>query len=67
MCTMCVQMLAEVIFSETELKAIVNCPGTHSVDQAGFELRNPPASYLPIARIKGVHHHCRASVGAFNN
>jgi hypothetical protein len=20
------------------------CPGTHSVDQAGFELRNPPAS-----------------------
>jgi hypothetical protein len=20
------------------------CPGTHSVDQAGFKLRNPPAS-----------------------
>jgi hypothetical protein len=26
------------------------CPGTHSVDQAGLELRNPPAS----AGIKGV-------------
>jgi hypothetical protein len=22
------------------------CPGTHSVDQAGLELRNPPASAL---------------------
>jgi hypothetical protein len=22
----------------------LGCPGTHSVDQAGFELRNPPAS-----------------------
>jgi hypothetical protein len=21
-----------------------DCPGTHSVDQAGLELRNPPAS-----------------------
>ena len=29
------------------------CPGTHFVDQAGLELRNPPAS----AGIKGVRHH----------
>jgi hypothetical protein len=29
------------------------CPGTHSVDQAGLELRNPPAS----AEIKGGRHH----------
>jgi hypothetical protein len=30
------------------------CPGTHSVDQAGLKLRNPPA----CAGIKGVRHHC---------
>jgi hypothetical protein len=40
------------------------CPGTHSVDQAGLELRNPPASaslrllndFLTIiCQFKGVH------------
>ncbi|GAB1294326.1 Ceroid-lipofuscinosis, neuronal 6 [Apodemus speciosus] len=35
------------------------CPGTHSVDQAGLELRNPPASASPSAGIKGVRHHAR--------
>jgi hypothetical protein len=34
------------------------CPGTHSVDQIGLELRNPPASAFPSAGIKGVCHHC---------
>jgi hypothetical protein len=24
------------------------CPGTHSVDQAGLELTNPPASASPV-------------------
>ncbi|GAB1292634.1 Major facilitator superfamily domain-containing 13B [Apodemus speciosus] len=33
------------------------CPGTHSVDQAGLELRNLPASDSQSAGIKGVHHH----------
>jgi hypothetical protein len=34
------------------------CPGTHAVDQAGLELRNPPACLcLSSAGIKGVHHH----------
>jgi hypothetical protein len=28
------------------------CPGTHSVDQAGFELRNPPASVSQVLRLK---------------
>jgi hypothetical protein len=32
------------------------CPGTHSVDQAGLKLRNPPACLLS-AGIKGVCHH----------
>jgi hypothetical protein len=30
------------------------CPGTHSVNQPGLELRNPPAS-----GIKGVRHHAQ--------
>jgi len=28
------------------------CPGTHSVDQAGLELRNPPASASQVLRLK---------------
>jgi hypothetical protein len=36
------------------------CPGTHFVDQAGLELRDPPASLcLPSSGIKGVCHHTR--------
>jgi hypothetical protein len=34
------------------------CPGTHFVDQAGLELRNPPASASQVLGLKcGVHHH----------
>jgi hypothetical protein len=28
------------------------CPETHSVDQAGLELRNPPASASQVLRLK---------------
>jgi hypothetical protein len=28
------------------------CPGTHSVDQAGLELRNSPASVSQVLRLK---------------
>jgi hypothetical protein len=28
------------------------CPGTHSVDQAGLELRNPPASASHVLGLK---------------
>jgi hypothetical protein len=28
------------------------CPGTHSVDQAGLELRNPPASATRVLGLK---------------
>jgi hypothetical protein len=38
------------------------CPGTHFVDQAGLELRNPPATASPSAGIKGVDHHFPACV-----
>ncbi|GAB1303226.1 Ras-related GTP-binding protein B [Apodemus speciosus] len=34
------------------------CPGTHSVDQADLQLRNPPASASQSAGITGVRHHC---------
>ncbi|GAB1298783.1 Transmembrane protein 260 [Apodemus speciosus] len=33
------------------------CPGTHSVDQAGLERRNPPSSASQSAGITGVRHH----------
>jgi hypothetical protein len=28
------------------------CPGTHSIDQAGLELRNPPASASRVLGLK---------------
>jgi hypothetical protein len=30
----------------------LGCPGTHSVDQAGLELRNPPASASDVLGLK---------------
>jgi hypothetical protein len=35
----------------------LGCPGTHSVDQAGLELKRSTCLCLPSAVIKGVHHH----------
>jgi hypothetical protein len=34
-------------------------PGTHSLDQAGLELRNLPASASRVLGIKGLCHHAR--------
>jgi hypothetical protein len=37
------------------------CPGTHSVDQAGLELRNLSASAFQVLELKkGMRHHCPA-------
>jgi hypothetical protein len=36
------------------------CSGTHSVDQVGLKLRNPPASAS-----QGMYHHCPASKHSF--
>jgi hypothetical protein len=33
------------------------CPGTHSVDQAGLELRNPPASASQVLGLRRVPPH----------
>ena len=32
----------------------LGCPGTHSVDQAGLELRNPPVSASRVLGLKAV-------------
>ena len=32
--------------------SIPGCPGTHSVDRAGLELRNPPASAPQVLGLK---------------
>ena len=37
------------------------CPGTHSLGQAGLELRNLPVSASQSAVITGVRHHCPAN------
>jgi hypothetical protein len=37
------------------------CPGTHSVDQAGLELRNPPASASQVLGLKACHY-CPATL-----
>ena len=33
------------------------CPGTHSIDKAGLELRDLPSSFSPSTGIKGVCHY----------
>jgi hypothetical protein len=38
------------------------CPGTHSVDQAGLELRNPPASASRVLGLKA----CATTPGLFS-
>jgi hypothetical protein len=42
------------------------CPGTHSVDQAGLEPRNPPASAFPSAGVKGVRHHAQLVLSLYS-
>jgi hypothetical protein len=39
-------------FFETGFLCSPGCPGTHSVDQAGLELRNPPASASRVLGLK---------------
>jgi hypothetical protein len=41
-----------VFVFETEFLYSPSCPGTHSVDQAGLELRNPPASASQVLGLK---------------
>jgi hypothetical protein len=40
------------LFFETGFLCSPGCPGTHFVDQAGLELRNPPASVSQVLGLK---------------
>jgi hypothetical protein len=42
------------------------CPGTHSVDQAGLELRNPPASASQVLGLKACATIARLTNSYFN-
>jgi hypothetical protein len=45
--------LIHFFFPETRVSLYSpGCPGTHSVDQAGLELRNPPASASGVLGLK---------------
>jgi hypothetical protein len=41
-----------LIFRDRVSLGSLGCPGTHSVDQAGLELRNPPASASRVLGLK---------------
>jgi hypothetical protein len=41
-----------VVFQDRVSLCSLGCPGTHSVDQAGLELRNPPASASQVLGLK---------------
>jgi hypothetical protein len=41
-----------VVFSSRVSLCSPGCPGTHFVDQAGLELRNPPASASRVLGLK---------------
>ena len=47
-----------LVFQDRVSLCSPSCLGTHSVDQAGLELRNSPVC-LPSAGIKGMCHHAR--------
>jgi hypothetical protein len=41
-----------LVFRDRVFLGSPGCPGTHSVDQAGLELRNPPASAFRVLGLK---------------
>jgi hypothetical protein len=41
-----------LFFQDRVSRYSLGCPGTHSVDQAGLELRNPPASASQVLGLK---------------
>jgi hypothetical protein len=44
--------LVGLVFQDRVSLYIPGCPGTHFVDQAGLELRNPPASVSLVLGLK---------------
>jgi hypothetical protein len=52
-----------VVFQDRVSLCSPGCPGTHSVDQAGFELRNPPASAFLVLGLKACATTARQGTG----
>jgi hypothetical protein len=50
-----------ILFQDRVSLCSSGCPGTHSVDQAGLELRNPPASVSQVLGLKA----CATTPGYF--
>jgi hypothetical protein len=48
----CFVLFCFVLFRDRVSLRSPGCPGTHSVDQAGLELRNPPASASQVLGLK---------------
>jgi hypothetical protein len=46
------EVLETFFFPDRVSQYSPGCPGTHSVDQVGFELRNPPASASQVLGLK---------------
>ena len=54
--------LSFLVFQDRVSLYSPGCPGTHFVDQAGLELRNPPAPAFRVLGLKGLRHHAQRSL-----
>jgi hypothetical protein len=52
----CFVLFCFFVFRDRVSLCSPGCPGTHFVDQAGLELRNPPASASQVLGLKAVPH-----------
>jgi hypothetical protein len=48
----CFFVVVVFVFRDSVSLYSLGCPGTHSVDQAGLELRNPPASASQVLELQ---------------
>jgi hypothetical protein len=51
-CSFFFQFFSFLVFQDRVSLCSPGCPGTHSVDQAGLQLRNPPASASQVLGLK---------------
>jgi hypothetical protein len=58
-----VQLVILFVFQNRISLCSPGCPGIHFVDQAGLELRNPPASASRVLELKA----CATTPGAIGN
>ena len=52
----CFGLVWFLVFRDRVSLCSPGCPGTHSVDKANLEIRNPPASASQVLGIKACHH-----------